>query len=353
MWGYRETYDDSHALRRNDLAQLDAYIGHLMDTAERDRHTRWALDYRSEEAYVQSLEPLRAQLERRLGYPLPGAQPSLPASWTQLHANSTVTIYRAFIPIRDGLNGYGLYFQHPDTTTLRPLLVCMHGGGGFPEIVSNLEHPGNYGHMVERAFAAGFHVWAPHALFPDRWSDLPPTQRRRALDAKAKLAGTSLAAIDLCRIREGLSVILERQEVDADRVGMVGLSYGGYYALFVSALDPRIKATVSSCYFNDRRSVLTKGLETDAFLDWHFFGLLGDIADEQLVALVCPRPLVIEVGERDELFPADGAQAAYERARECYDRLGIADRLHFEVFEGGHEFNGESGFAMLTQHLLG
>lgn len=73
------------------------------------------------------------------------------------------------------------------------------------------------------------------------------------------------------------------------------------------ALDGACRVTGNRVH---RRAVLTKSLQTDAFLDWHFFGLLGEIADDQIVALVCPRPLLIELGERDELFPVGGACAA-------------------------------------------
>ncbi|WP_438983966.1 hypothetical protein [Vulcanococcus sp.] len=35
---------------------------------------------------------------------------------------------------------------------------------------------------------------------------------------------------------------------------MMGFSYGGFYTLYTSALDQRIKAAVVSGFFNDRAS---------------------------------------------------------------------------------------------------
>lgn len=40
--------------------------------------------------------------------------------------------------------------------------------------------------------------------------------------------------------------------VDSNKTGMVGLSYVGFYTLYIAALDTRIKAAVSCSFFNDR-----------------------------------------------------------------------------------------------------
>lgn len=41
-------------------------------------------------------------------------------------------------------------------------------------------------------------------------------------------------------------------EIDADRVAMIGLSYGGYFTLHTMAADNRIKAGYCAGVFNDR-----------------------------------------------------------------------------------------------------
>ena len=75
------------------------------------------------------------------------------------------------------------------------------------------------------------------------------------------------------------------------------------------------------------------------------------MADPEIVALICPRPLQVQMGRMDELVPADNARRQAERAHEYYRRLGQADRFEFLVCEGGHEFFGEPAWRFLGEHL--
>ena len=54
---------------------------------------------------------------------------------------------------------------------------------------------------------------------------------RNKTDERLRLIGTSLTAVEIAKISRSLDFILTRPEVDPARVAMVGLSYGGYYAL--------------------------------------------------------------------------------------------------------------------------
>ncbi len=47
--------------------------------------------------------------------------------------------------------------------------------------------------------------------------------------------------------RSGIDLLVARDEVDADRSGVIGHSLGGHNAMFVGAFDERIQAVVSSC----------------------------------------------------------------------------------------------------------
>jgi hypothetical protein len=171
---------------------------------------------------------------------------------------------------------------------------------------------------------------------------------RMTLDKKAKLIGTSIAAIDIHNIIKGLDAILERPEVDKNRIGMMGLSYGGFYALYTPAIDTRIKVSVSSCYFNDRAEVFGGG---GGLPDLHFFNLLDTFADAQIVGLICPRAFMIEVGIQDKLFNIDGARRETLRAQQCYKKLGIEDSYQYVEHSGGHEFRADKGYDFLDKYL--
>ncbi|MCX8213282.1 MAG: prolyl oligopeptidase family serine peptidase [SAR202 cluster bacterium] len=47
-----------------------------------------------------------------------------------------------------------------------------------------------------------------------------------------------------------MTYLQSRPEVDPDRIGCVGLSYGGTMTLFTTAMDEPIKCAVVSCYLS-------------------------------------------------------------------------------------------------------
>jgi predicted peptidase len=73
-----------------------------------------------------------------------------------------------------------------------------------------------------------------------------------SLGVIASKLGTSLMGIETMRISRSPDVLIRRPEVDPQRVGMIGLSYGGFFTLYTMALDPRIQAGVASCSIRDR-----------------------------------------------------------------------------------------------------
>lgn len=75
-----------------------------------------------------------------------------------------------------------------------------------------------------------------------------------------RLIGTSLTAVEIAKITSAIDELVKLPEVDAERIAMVGLSYGDYYAQVTPAIDTRIKVSVSSCYFGvqEGRCILRK-----------------------------------------------------------------------------------------------
>ena len=81
---------------------------------------------------------------------------------------------------------------------------------------------------------------------------------------------------------------------------MIGLSYGGFYTLYLTALDKRIKAALCSCYYNDRTYYSNS--------DWSWFGSANMFEDAEVASLIFPRKLWIQVADNDELFHVSSAK---------------------------------------------
>jgi dienelactone hydrolase len=143
-----------------------------------------------------------------------------------------------------------------------------------------------------------------------------------------------------------------RKEVDPSRIGCAGLSFGGTMATYLSAMDRRIKASVISGYLStirgdalgDRGKVNTCGAQYSPYLL-----LYGDIAD--VAGLIAPRPLLVEMGERDTCFVIDDALGAYDHLKRIYTASGHSERLEVDRFDGAHQFSGRKAFAWLDRWL--
>ena len=114
--------------------------------------------------------------------------------------------------------------------------------------------------------------------------------------------------------------------------------------------DARIRVAVVSAYFNDREAVL-EASEPGGFLDWRYPESLSLWRDPAVAALVAPRPLLIEAGTQDQLFPIEGARRAAPQAAQFYARQGLAERFRFLEFAGRHDFEGQAAIAFIEKHL--
>ncbi len=312
-----------------------------------------ALDFSSKEAYAGSADALRARLRESLRYPPPGLDttPAGPAE-EKLLGEDEVAIYRELrIPVLPGIHSTGIYLRPKGAGTRDklPLLIAAHGRGGMPDQTADgkLALVGR----IHRDFAwdalrRGYAVWLPTFVHYGKDGD----DFRDRLTVRAWEAGTSLPAIEIGKTVRALDVLAQRPDVDPQRIAMVGLSYGGFYTLYTTALEPRIRVAVVAAYFNDREAILDKS-EPHGFLDWRFPDSLTLWRDPSVAALVAPRPLLIEAGNQDQLFPIEGARRAAPEAARFYNQLGVGDRFRFHEFVGRHDYNGVEAMNFIDKHL--
>ena len=218
-----------------------------------------------------------------------------------------------------------------DLNEKEKLIIALHGGGGSSEILGDLfVDSSNYNHMVKRVLRKGTKVFAPQLLL---WnSAIYGSENDRGwLNRRLMQLGGSITAFEVQCLKKMLDWWVEDEDTDTEKVGLIGLSYGGMYALHFGALDTRIFATYSSCWFSDR----TK----HNWHDWTYYNAENTFFDTEVASLVLPRKLYIEVANEDEAFPSKDCHA--ERARlENYTReTNVAAALRFKEFDGKHELD--------------
>ena len=132
----------------------------------------------------------------------------------------------------------------------------------------------------------------------------------------AAMAGWNPLTQNLWDLRRSLDVLAEHPLVDPARIGMVGISYGGTVTLFTAALDQRVAAAVVSGYFSSWAE--SHKMPWNMCGSQVLLGMLGRLEHEDLGALVAPRPLLVETGTEDLLFPVAAATESVRRTRLVY-----------------------------------
>lgn len=341
---FEQSVAESDHWRSEQAAELDAYVKDL--AADKTQLAPvFKPDYRSADAYRNSAKRLRSEFAASIGYPPPGA-PSGKPSFTMIGEDALGIYYRAVIPVSKEVHAEGVYIVPKSAKRRVPLVIAMHGGGGSPEVA--LFHGGsNYHDMVRGGVKRGYAVFAPQHLF-----NAPgyPGDIRNRTDERLRLVGTSLTAIEIAKITKSLDVLVQRPEIDAKRIAMVGLSYGGYYALVAPALDQRIKVSVSSCYFGVQEFRYADD-ELGVPTDFRFMSRFSLFRDDKVADLICPRPLLIQAGRNDDAPHRDMGIKLAPSVGDNYRRLKLADRFKFVVFDGGHEFDDASAWPFLRRYL--
>jgi len=236
-----------------------------------------------------------------------------------------------------------------------PAVLAAHGHGPGKDLVCGLaETPAPNGDYAVQLVRRGYVVLAPDMRCFGERQDWNPDDHY-ACDTNlvhAVMAGESPLAQNLWDLARCLDVLQDHPLVDPERIGMVGLSYGGTVTLFLAAWDERVAACVVSGYFSSWAE--------SHKMPWNMCGsqvlpgMLGQLEHVDLGALVVPRPMLVESGMHDDLFPATVAAAGCERLRAVYQSLGTeGDRIVHEVSDGGHQWYGVAAYPFLARWLGG
>jgi hypothetical protein len=350
---YREPFSNSFPIRKDQHLVIKAYADKLLEENIKTSLLSFKPDYFSVDDYSSSLYPYRKRLGDYFGYPPPKAKDGKISKFLKIGEDAHCTIYRVWIEVIEGVSAYGLYMVPKNLKGKAPLLIAQHGGGGNPEAICDLDTRINYHSFGPEAVKRGYIVWAPALTMNCGYCQDPeiPGADREILDRRLQFAGTSMIGVELQKIIESTKALIrERPEIDADRVGMTGLSWGGFYTMYVSALWPFIKVAIPSANMRDYEVELRNAVADTSSIppDRLLFSGLGNF---QAIGLICPRPCMIQLGEADILFNLEEARKESAKASQFYEKLGISDRYEFNVHPAGHEFDIPSIFKFFDKYL--
>jgi dienelactone hydrolase len=137
-----------------------------------------------------------------------------------------------------------------------------------------------------------------------------------------------------------------RDEVDADRIGVIGHSLGGHNAMFLAAFDERVQVAVSSCGwtpFHDYYGGMIAGWTSNRYMPKlkDEFGLDPNRVPfdfYEVVAAFAPRAFFSCSPLHDSNFDVAGVKKAIPAAAEIYKLLDAEDRLQVRYPDCEHDF---------------
>jgi len=337
--------------RTNDYAaQLEAYLRKMLVEDYPARAAKvWHRDYSSVEAFLKSVEPNRERWRKVIKPPTLAKSGKLERTSYEPLRDVNAEWWR--VPLGE-LAAEGIFAAPPGAGAGQrvPLVIVQHGIGSFPERAFGLNDDGGAYHAFARELLkAGFAVIVP--------MNLRTAERRNRMERLCRLADLSLPGIELARMQRLLDEALQEPCVEAEHVGMWGLSLGGLATMFWMPLEPRIKVGVCAGWFNHRRNkMVIPDKRYSCFLETKeehafFNGWLLEMTDSDVVSLICPRPFQVQTGKADRIAHWPMVVEEFDAARQHYEKLGMGDRIEMDLRDGGHETHIESGVRFLTKWL--
>lgn len=179
-------------------------------------------------------------------------------------------------------------------------------------------------------------------LTADEAEDLSLSLVKSELEETARslgAVGLSIAAITATDDLRTVDYLVSRDDVDVERIGCAGLSFGSFRANYLSALDGRVKATASVCWISTLDGVVGYNLPRSV----GFFAIPGqiyknfDMIDIPIAA--APKAFLAISGWNDVLMEPRGAAAGHLSLRRAWRAAGHPEKLGSLIYKAPHEFN--------------
>lgn len=280
--------------------------------------------------FLKSVEPFRRGLATDLGIPLPAS-------------GRAITVRRTPIATRPGYSVEFVQIQSKRTPILISGLLAIPNTGAakhFPAIVSADGNAGlatpfglmgrertPYLNAYGDALAAtGTIVFVPY--FPVEFPEIA------AVELAARTNGQTSFTYIVPMLSAAADLLLSMPEVDSTKVGIWGVSFGGFAALYAAALDTRFSSVVFS------NPVVTAdvlfGTQTSSSLAAWWPEVCQTI-DAVQAYLIAPRRFLRENGLRDANGYERTPLESIDRIRQVYNSLGVGSEFIFVRHDGGHE----------------
>ncbi|MEZ7794457.1 prolyl oligopeptidase family serine peptidase [Niallia circulans] len=221
--------------------------------------------------------------------------------------------------------------------------------GPLPIVLFNHSHGGNFDQGKEELLISNSYLQSPSFVEAittlgyavgsiDMWGF---NERKGKLESELVkemlLDGRSLWGMRIFDNIAFLDYLVDRPDIDQNRVATIGMSMGGLMSWWMTALDERIKVTVDIA-----AQVHIETLRQKRGLDHHGFyyyvpGFLKQFSTLAVQSLIVPRPRLSLVGKDDRMCPLEGVMLLDEELGKIYGKYDAKNQWNSQIVTGGHQ----------------
>ncbi|MEZ2717263.1 hydrolase [Niallia circulans] len=221
--------------------------------------------------------------------------------------------------------------------------------GPLPIVLFNHSHGGNFDQGKEELLISNSYLQSPSFVEAittlgyavgsiDMWGF---NERKGKLESELVkemlLDGRSLWGMRIFDNIAFLDYLVDRPDIDQNRVATIGMSMGGLMSWWMAALDERIKVTVDIA-----AQVHIETLRQKRGLDHHGFyyyvpGFLKQFSTLAVQSLIVPRPRLSLVGKDDRMCPLEGVMLLDEELGKIYGKYDAKNQWNSQIVTGGHQ----------------
>lgn len=246
------------------------------------------------------------------------------------------------------------YIAIPDAGGPHPAVLAIHGHGSSKDhTFGYTRSPQDVAGLLVRA---GFVVLGIDGYFNGERKGAGPAGELERLALLQELSlfklnlwmGRTLFGMLLRDQQMALDYLVSRPEVDANRIGVQGMSMGATLSYWLGALDERIQAAAAVACFT-RYEDLIAARELSAHGIFYFvYGILKYFDSEGVMALLAPRPFLALTGDSDRGSPIEGVRKLEQILGRFYSLYGNAEMFRSVVYaKTGHVYTESMKSEML------
>jgi dienelactone hydrolase len=230
-------------------------------------------------------------------------------------------VYYAGEPLQGKPTKVFAWYAQPAGNGPFPAVVLVHGGGG-KAFRDWAVHWANRGYAALAMDLAGH---GPDGKLPDGGPDQSDeTKFRSFTDSEAREMWSYHAVAAVIR---GHSLLAAQPSVDASRIGITGISWGGYLTCLVASLDDRLKVAVPvyGCGFLADNSVWTQPRFAPMTPELRQRWVSHFDPSSYLAKVRCP--ILFLNGTNDFAYPLDSYRKSYRLVQPSLRTVAIIPRL--------------------------